>query len=52
MKKVLKKRKPKRRRILNTYGEKRKSPRGNILGPTLATATDRVDGSPVRGRRI
>jgi hypothetical protein len=52
MKKVVKKRKPKRRQILNTYGEKKKQPRGNILGPTLATATGRVEGMPVRGRRI
>ena len=51
MKTVIRKSAKKKRQLLNTYGEKKKRPRGPISGAPKLAATGPVDGFPVRGNR-
>jgi hypothetical protein len=52
MKTVIRKSAKKKRAVVNTYGEKKKPPRGIITGGPKLSSSRLTEGFPVRGKRI
>jgi len=52
MRTVIRKNAKKKRAVTNTYGEKKKKPRGVIPGGPKLSSSRPTEGFPVRGNRV